>query len=622
MRVSQNGIYNNFIQDQSSAKSEIDRLNTQISSGKKISHSYEDSSVFVDTLRLDSEISSLQGIQNRTEKSKVVTDASDSAMNEFDSTLRDFKTKLILAANGTMNEDNLKSVAEELEQSKEHLMTLANSSINGNYIFSGSAVNVKPIDEDGNYHGNDKPLETQISESSTAQYTVDGESLFLGIDNSVNKSVTTNVHLQNQTTNQTLTKEDSVEDLMGQPGEAHFYLTGVKHDGEAFKEKISLNDGDSISTLLTQIENAYGDSSVKAELSDDGTIMIRDGKKGMSHLDFQMVAANEDKSKLDDLTTKIDFTKTNNTTSDDKAAFIKKGDTLSGNIAMVDGDGLATKSTKLSAMSATTLDNKLFTMDITDIHGVDQTVTLDLSDTSTFSVGGTSYSIYDADESQGIKETSADDFTLGQLDNIVAMVMADSLPATNSKEGYEAAIVEAQKSVDVGLDSSGVFQIKDKSGLNNDISFSLYDNDTGDFTKSSSLSFMGNRAVIIDNPKIDFFKDLDSIIDAVRNGITDVNATSSDPSNPGISNAISKIDSLSAHMSKEHTKIGAMSNNLQSANDRAATLELNVTQLQSKVSDVDVAEAIVEYEQVSLNYQAMMSTIAKVNSLTLLNYLK
>jgi len=102
----------------------------------------------------------------------------------------------------------------------------------------------------------------------------------------------------------------------------------------------------------------------------------------------------------------------------------------------------------------------------------------------------------------------------------------------------------------------------------------------------------------------------------------DIDSNSSDPTNPGLQNAISKLDGLSSHFSKAHTRIGAMSNNLQLANDRASTLELNVNQLKSQVADVDLSEAIIQYEQVSLNYQAMMSTIAKVNSLTLLNYLK
>ena len=196
--------------------------------------------------------------------------------------------------------------------------------------------------------------------------------------------------------------------------------------------------------------------------------------------------------------------------------------------------------------------------------------------------------------------------------------MADKLPATNTKAGHDAAIVEAKKSVDVGLNSSGALMIEDNSGLNQDIFFSLYDSDAS----SSSLSFMGNKALVIDNPKIDFFKDLDTIIEAVRTGMTTVDAAGANPENPGIQNAIAKLDNLSSHFASAHTKIGVMSNNLQHSYDRASILELNVNQLKSEVTDVDLAEAIIQYEQVSLNYQAMMSTIAKVNSLTLLNYLK
>ena len=609
MRVLQSGIYNNFIQDQSAAKAKIDQLTTQISSGKKIEHSYEDSAVYVDTLRLDSEINSLKGIQDRTLKSKVLTDASDSAMNDFDSTLIDFKSKLILAANGTMNADNLKSVASDLEQTKEHLMNLANSSINGQYLFSGSAVNVKPIDSDGNYHGNDKSLKTLVSKSSELAYTVDGNALFLGVDNSMNKSVSTNVHLQNQTTNTTLKVTDSVDDLLGAGG-GDFLLSGVGHDGKAFKSHITLNGSDDISALLAGIENAYGTDAVKAELSDQGTIMIRDLKKGNSSLDFQMSATNATTG------TAIDFTKNNNTlavaNNDDSALFTQTDNVLTGNVPMLLGDGFATAATKLSEISNSTLAGKTFEMQIKDVNGASKTVTLDLANPSSFSVSGAgSFAIYDADETT---QTNADDFTLGQLGNVISMAMADKLPTGG--RSYHDAVVESKESIEVGLNSDGALKIESKD--NKPLSFSLYDKDT----TSSSLSFMGNKAVVVDNPKIDFFKDLDTIIEAVKSGMTTIDATGENPSNPGIQNAIGKLDSLTSHFASAHTTIGAMSNNLQHANDRASVLELNVTQLKSEVADVDIAEAAIQYNQVSLNYQAMMSTIAKVNSLTLLNYLK
>ncbi len=623
MRVLQSGIYNNFLQDQASAKEKIDSLTSQISSGKKIQNAYEDSSVYIDTLRLDSEINSFQGIQNRTEKSKVITDSSDTAMNDMDVTLIDFKTKLIQAANGTMNEDNLRSSAQELKQMKEHLMTLANSSINGEYLFSGTAVNVKPIDELGHYHGNDKPLMTQISESATAPYSVDGKSLFMTFDENIKKSVSTNVHLQNQTTADTIKSDDTVYDLLGNHADGYFYLAGVKHDGEAFKSKIALPETDKMTDLLGKIEDAYGAGTVVASLSDDGTIMIDDLQSGNSKLDFQMTASNVDNNDLSAIASgdKIAFTTTTEAV-DDRASFNKKGNILTGNVPLLADDGFAAKSTKLRDIAAQSLDGKQFSMDITTVNGTNKTIQLDLSAQSSFTVDGYSYHIFNADDTAPVN-TDADTMTLGQLDNVIAMVMSETLPASDDKAGFDTAVKDAKNLVDVGINSNGEIQIEDKSGFNNAIAFSLYDQDTNDYSVSSgSLSFMGNSAVVVENPKIDFFKDLDTIIEAVEGSITGINASGVNPKNPGLQSALARIDTLSNHISKMHTKIGAMSNNLQAANERASTLELNVTALKSKVADVDVAEAVVQYQQVSLNYQAMMSTIAKVNSLTLLNYLK
>ena len=632
MRILQSGIYDRFLTDQSSAKGKIDNLTTQISSGKKIDKSYEDTNIYSQTLRFDSEISSYKDIQNRTEKSKVVADTSDSALSSMTDSIRNIKTKLILASNGTMNEDNMKSIAVELKNERDSLVRLANSSVNGQYVFSGTAVNVKPIDSDGKYHGNADALKTQVGKGSNVDYSVDGESLFFGFDDNVKKSVQSNVVLKSQKPEDngaTLTSKNSVEDLMGNNTTAFFYLSGVKNDGEAFKNKIALNPDDKISTLLEKIEDSYGESAVKASLNSDGTITIEDMKQGNSKIDFKLTASNENVSKLSSLTTKIEFNKSNDLLAkvgvDESAYFTKENHTLSSNTPLLFGDGKADSTTKLSQLSNSSLQSKSFEMKITDVDGNDKTISLDLSDNSTFSINGTSFNIYNAveDDLTGASiPTKADDFTLGQLESIISVAMSNKTPTSNTKASIDEATKEAKSLVTVSLDSNGSLSIKDMSEKNSDIKFSLYDKDADDFTKSSSLSFMSNKAVVASEAQINFFKDLDDIIKAVENGITTVGSDNDNLKNIGVRNALSKIDVLANHISNSHVKIGAITNNLDNENAKAATMELNITALKSKVSDVDIAEAILEYEQVSLNYQAMMSTISKVNSLSLLNYIK
>jgi flagellar hook-associated protein 3 FlgL len=257
-----------------------------------------------------------------------------------------------------------------------------------------------------------------------------------------------------------------------------------------------------------------------------------------------------------------------------------------------------------------------------DINGNTQNdVQIDFSSSgSTFSVNGTSYNIYDAEGNV----TSADDMTYQQLNDVVAMVASGNLPTSNDKAGYDDAVERAKGSVDVSLDYRGRMQIKDKLNASSKIKFSMYDSSSNDFSsqKGNSLSFMSNNAITVDEPSIDFFKDLDQMIQAVRDGKFSADATSAgDPRNMGIENAIRRLDHVSDHIEKEHTKIGSLSNALNTAYQRSDLLSIQVQTLQSQISDVDIAEAIAKYNQVSISYQAMLSTIAKVNSMSLLNYM-
>ena len=64
-----------------------------------------------------------------------------------------------------------------------------------------------------------------------------------------------------------------------------------------------------------------------------------------------------------------------------------------------------------------------------------------------------------------------------------------------------------------------------------------------------------------------------------------------------------------------------MSNSLNYAVERSETLKINVQTLRSEILDTDIGEATVKLNQLSLNFQAMLASIAKVQNLSLVNYL-
>jgi flagellar hook-associated protein 3 FlgL len=81
------------------------------------------------------------------------------------------------------------------------------------------------------------------------------------------------------------------------------------------------------------------------------------------------------------------------------------------------------------------------------------------------------------------------------------------------------------------------------------------------------------------------------------------------------------IDDLTEHVSRLQAESGSYSQVLQSSSDRNSLLIVNSQKLRSEIIDTDIAEATLRMQQLSLNYQAMLSTISKVSKLSLVNYL-
>ncbi len=647
MRITNSLFYLNTKNSYQDSLKKLYEVNTQISSGSKIQNSYEDSSIYVDSMRLDNEISTLDQVKKSSSKAGIFADNTDATINQFNETLIKFKSKLIQAANATNSSTSMSALANDLQAMRDHLQSIANTSIDGQYLFSGSALDVKPISNDGTYNGNSESMKSLIGSNTKLAYNIDGESLFLGADSDYQKIVSTNVKLYSDSSKTKILKtSDTIESLMLNNGggatqaKAHFYIQGKNSDGSSFKKKIDINSTDDANTLLEKIKGSYSPSdSMVVQLNDYGQIEIKDKTNGKNSLDFSMVGSYKDVDDIDKLTSDVvSFTKSNfikspdafsEDVSFDRNYFKVSGDKLSSNVSQVvksDNSFATAKTLLVDASGKSPINGDELTIEYTDKDNNSNSAKIDFaSDGSTFSVkqnDGTykKYNIYAADGSV----VNGDKMTYQQLDDVISMVVSNKLPATNTKADYDHAIKDAKALVDVSLDYKGRLQIQDKTNPSTDITFSMYDKSSDDFSNGAdgnTLSFMSNDAVAVDEPDVDFFKDLDSIITAVRGGNFSMDSDFSDPRNLGIENAILKIDHLSDHITKQHTKIGSYSNALKSASDRADFLTLNVKTVRSKIADADMAEAYMNFTQLSNSYQATLSTISKINSMSLLNYM-
>jgi len=689
MRITQSMYYDSIYgTNNQKLTKELFDVNKQIASGLKVQYASDNVKIFTETMRLDNELTTLGQIKQSTENGTKVSDQTDTVLSDFNSNMERMRTLLIQASNDTNSDSSRDAIAKELRGLEKNLKALANTSINGKYLFAGSAVDIKPISEDGTYNGNGGVLNAFIGNNNYQQYNISGQDLFLGEEKNRRREVTSNVVHENLLDKgKALSSSSSIAELMGDKdttklNRSHFYLRGTRSDGVAFKDIISLNEDASVEDLLNRIETNYGDKSVTVTINDSGEIIVKDKFKGSSRLDFHIVSAVDynvdytgvppdtqlasDRAYVDDIDD-LDAAKTDYETATatdyfvrefsksglqaangaaqnieglvyDRTQFEKDGSSLSSNVSQIlkDGNSFASPSTKISEVADIskgtvdpaddTLDGSSLKLTGKDIHGDAYDVTIDFKSTNnggtTFTYNGTQYNIYDMDPDNR-QAVDADKMTYQQLMDVVNMVVTKHLPASSpgTADEYDQAIEDSAIDGMTSFTYDGKISFKDLTRTNTEASIALHDSNSDDFTANASImTFNTNNALAINDPKTDFFKEIDEIITSVEDYKLYPDSSSGTKRNIGMENALEKMDALLDHLGRIHSQVGAQSNTLNTFLSQTQTLEMSTITLRSSVIDTDIAEASLQLTKLNTNYQAMLSTIGKVSKLSLVNY--
>ena len=496
MRVTQSMYYDSIYgTNNQKLTKELFDVNKQIASGLKIQYASDDVRTFTETMRLDNEVTTLGQIKKSTENGTKVSEQTDTVLSDFNSDMERMRTLLIQAANDTNDDASRDAIAKELRGLEKNLKSLANTSINGKYLFSGSAVDIKPIADDGTYNGNGDVLNAFIGNNNYQQYNISGSELFLGEEKSTRREITSNVVNDNLLKTGSISSTSSIAELMGDKdtsklNRSHFYIRGTKSDGTAFKDIISLNEDESVQDLLDKIETDYGNKSVDVSINDSGEIVVKDKLKGSSKLDFHMVSAvdynvdytgvpsdtqlGSDRAYVDDIddldgaktdydtTTGSDyfvreFSKSGLQSADgaaqnieglvyDRTQFEQDGPLLSSNVSQIikDGNAFASSSTKIAEVAdiskgtVDTTDDTLagssLALSGTDINGQQYDVTIDFKSSND---GGSQFTYNGTKyniydmDPNGRKAVDADEMTYQQLMDVINMVVTDNLPASS-----------------------------------------------------------------------------------------------------------------------------------------------------------------------------------------------
>jgi len=182
MRVTFNMIANNVLKNLSSNLTRLEKLQNQLSSGKKIIKPSDDPVSTSRLIELKSTLNADKQYSRNIDFLKTELNVADKALQDISSTLTRVKELAVRGANETLSEENRNAIAEEVDQLIDHLIQIGNTNVSGRYIFGGYKTSEAPLEKSGNavlYKGDGNLRSVEVSNNVLINASPTGKSLFV-----------------------------------------------------------------------------------------------------------------------------------------------------------------------------------------------------------------------------------------------------------------------------------------------------------------------------------------------------------------------------------------------------------------------------------------------------------
>lgn len=138
MRVTQGMMTNSVLQHISNGYSKLADYQSQLASGKKITRPSQDPVVATMGISYRTDVSHVEQYQKNVTNAYKWLDSSDDALAQVNDVLNRVRELTNEASTDTYTADQRKAIGVEVDQLTQQLVTLGNTQVGGQYIFSGS----------------------------------------------------------------------------------------------------------------------------------------------------------------------------------------------------------------------------------------------------------------------------------------------------------------------------------------------------------------------------------------------------------------------------------------------------------------------------------------------------
>lgn len=182
MKVTDQMIFNVMQSEMNRLNSRLQELRQEAASGRKFNQPSDDPSAVRPIINYSKQIRDSQRYQKNMGMALNQLQTQDSHLDHVEDTLLRARQTTLYAANGSLNENDLKILADQVGHLRKELLDTANARVNEHYIFAGYEVETKPFVENEHgmvsYQGDDNARKVNIVPGEKLEIAVTGINLF------------------------------------------------------------------------------------------------------------------------------------------------------------------------------------------------------------------------------------------------------------------------------------------------------------------------------------------------------------------------------------------------------------------------------------------------------------
>ncbi|MDY6849697.1 MAG: flagellar hook-associated protein FlgL [Thermodesulfobacteriota bacterium] len=180
MRATLTTTYRSLLANMTQSNTRLEELRLQAATGKKVTNPSDDPSAIRPMLHARGQIRASDRFLDTMGIAGERLDVLDTHLERVESVMVRAKETLVYAGNGSLSDNDLKTLGAQMRLMKDELLALANSSVDGKYLFSGYKEDTQPYPTGTPivYDGDDGEINLEIGPGEKVKVNLTGEEVF------------------------------------------------------------------------------------------------------------------------------------------------------------------------------------------------------------------------------------------------------------------------------------------------------------------------------------------------------------------------------------------------------------------------------------------------------------